>query len=81
MNNLYTGAYIDASYQVSFHLAKGFQRRRLKCERFTDRQTPSDGNSSGCLWQGELKKKKKEYCIKYFLPQVRIKLIKISINM
>jgi hypothetical protein len=49
------------------------------CIKF--RQTPSDGNSSCCLWQGELKKKKKEYCIKYFLPQVRIKLIKISINM
>ena len=81
MNNLYTGPYIDASYQVSFHLAKGFQRRRLKYEKFTDRQTPSDGNSSCYLWQGELKKKKKEYCIKYFLPQVRIKLIKISINM
>jgi hypothetical protein len=30
MNILYTGPYIDASYQVSFHLAKGFQRRRLK---------------------------------------------------
>jgi hypothetical protein len=27
---------IDASYQVSVHLAKGFQRRRLKCEKFTE---------------------------------------------
>jgi hypothetical protein len=27
---------IDASYQVSVHLAKGFQRRRLKCEKLTD---------------------------------------------
>jgi hypothetical protein len=26
----------DASYQVSVHLAKGFQRRRLKCEKLTD---------------------------------------------
>ena len=26
---------IDASYQVSVHLAKGFQRR-LKCEKLTD---------------------------------------------
>ena len=27
---------IDASYQVSLHLAEGFQRRRLKCEKLTD---------------------------------------------
>jgi hypothetical protein len=33
MNNLYRGPSIDASYQVSVHLAKGFQRRRLKCEK------------------------------------------------
>ena len=25
----------DASYQVSVHLAKGFQRRRFKCEKLT----------------------------------------------
>ena len=25
-----------ASYQVSVHLAKRFQRRRLKCEKLTD---------------------------------------------
>jgi hypothetical protein len=36
---------IDASYQVSVHLAKGFQGRRLKCEKLTD-----DGRqSSHCL--------------------------------
>ena len=42
---LYRGPFIDASYQVSVHLAKGFQRRRLKCEKLIDdrRQTPSDG--------------------------------------
>ena len=49
---------------VSIHLAEGFQRRRLKCEKLTDdrrrttdegRRTPSDGKSSPCLWQGELK--------------------------
>jgi hypothetical protein len=47
---------MDASYQVSLHLAKGFQRRRLKCEKLTDdrRRMPSDGKSSHCLWQGEL---------------------------
>jgi hypothetical protein len=30
------GPSIDASYQVSLHLAEGFQRRRLKCEKLTD---------------------------------------------
>jgi hypothetical protein len=36
MNILYRGTSINASYQVSLHLAKGFQRRRLKCEKLTD---------------------------------------------
>ena len=36
MSNLYKGPSIDASYQVSVHLAEGFQRRRLKCENLTD---------------------------------------------
>jgi hypothetical protein len=36
MNNLYRGHAIDASYQVSLHLAEEFQRRRLKCEKLTD---------------------------------------------
>jgi hypothetical protein len=35
MSNLYKGPSIDASYQVSVHLAEGFQRRRLKCEKLT----------------------------------------------
>jgi hypothetical protein len=30
MSNLYSGPGIDASYQVSIHLAKRFQRRKLK---------------------------------------------------
>jgi hypothetical protein len=30
------GPSIDASYQVSVHLAEGFQRRRLKCEKLKD---------------------------------------------
>ena len=57
MSKLYRGSSIDASYQVSVHLAKGFQRRRLKCEKLTNnrRRMPSDGKSSYCLWQGELK--------------------------
>jgi hypothetical protein len=50
MSYLYRGPSIDASYQVSVHLADGFQRR-LKCEKLTDdiRRTPSDGKSSHCL--------------------------------
>jgi signal transduction histidine kinase len=36
MSNLYRGPSIDASYQVSVHLAQGFQRKRLKCEKLTD---------------------------------------------
>jgi hypothetical protein len=58
MSNLHRGHSIDASYQVSVHLAESFQRRRLKCEKQTDdrRRTPSDGKSSYCLWQGLLKR-------------------------
>ena len=36
LRKLYTEPSIDASYQVSVHLAEGFQRRRLQCEKFTD---------------------------------------------
>ena len=56
ISDLYRGPSIDAPYQVSVHLAKGFQRRILKCEKLADdgRRTPSDGKSSPCLWQGEL---------------------------
>ena len=36
MSTLYRGPSIDASYQVSVHLAELFQRRRLKCEKLTD---------------------------------------------
>jgi hypothetical protein len=36
MSNLYREPSIDASYQVSAHLAEGFQRGRLKCENLTD---------------------------------------------
>jgi hypothetical protein len=36
LSNLYRGLSIDASYQVLVHLAKWFQRRRLKCEKLTD---------------------------------------------
>jgi hypothetical protein len=36
ISSLYRGPSIDVSYQVSVHLAEGFQRRRLKCEKLTD---------------------------------------------
>jgi hypothetical protein len=54
--NLYREPFIDASYQVSAHLANWFSRRRLKYEKLTDdkRRPPSDGKSSYCLWQGKL---------------------------
>ena len=44
MGNLNGWPSTDASYQVSVHLPKGFQRRRLKCENLTDdwRQTMDD---------------------------------------
>ena len=43
MSNLYKGPSINASYQVSVHLAEGFQKRRLKCEKLMDdgRRMPS----------------------------------------
>jgi hypothetical protein len=36
MSIINRGPSIDASYQVSVHLAEGFQRRRLKCEKLKD---------------------------------------------
>jgi hypothetical protein len=36
MSILDRGPSKDASYQVSVHLAEGFQRRTLKCEKLTD---------------------------------------------
>ena len=57
MSNLYREPSKDLPYQVSVHLADGFQRRRSKCEQLTENRTrtPRDGKSSLCLWQGELK--------------------------
>jgi hypothetical protein len=34
--HLYRGPSIDASCHVPVHLAMGFQKRRLKCEKLTD---------------------------------------------
>jgi hypothetical protein len=36
MSIFYRGHAIYASYQVSLHLAEGFQRRRLKCAKLID---------------------------------------------
>jgi hypothetical protein len=36
MSNLYKEPSIDAFYKILVYLAKGFQRRRLKCEKLTD---------------------------------------------
>jgi hypothetical protein len=36
ISNLYREPSIDASYQVSVHLARGFQKRILKCEKVMD---------------------------------------------
>jgi hypothetical protein len=57
INNFYRGPSIDASYQVSFHLAKRFQRRRfLEIEQFglavsekIFRNQPI--RNKNCLWQ------------------------------
>jgi hypothetical protein len=38
MEKLYRGPYIDAYCQVWFHLAKLFQRRRLKYEKVNGRR-------------------------------------------
>jgi hypothetical protein len=56
ISNIYRGSSIDASYQVSVHLAEGFQRKRLKHEKLTDdrRRMPSDGKRSPALWAKKL---------------------------
>jgi hypothetical protein len=46
MEKIYREPYIDAYCQVWFHLAKLFQRRRLKYEKVNGRTT-SDGNTPG----------------------------------
>jgi hypothetical protein len=78
ISKFYWGPSIDSSYQVSVHLAKGFQRRRLKCEKLTDdrRRMPSDGKSSHCLWQGELKN-----CIIKCLQNIHLQSVYIEINL
>ena len=50
MEKLYRGLYIDAYCQVWFHLAKLFQRRRLKYEKVNGR-TMDAKTSHGPLGQ------------------------------
>jgi hypothetical protein len=50
MSNLYRGPSIDASYQVSVHLAKWFQRRRFL--EIDQSETRIACGSHICLWIG-----------------------------
>ena len=59
MSNRYKGPSIDASYQASVHLAWGVSEEKIKMWKVNGRRTPSDGKSSHCHWQGELKMKLK----------------------
>jgi hypothetical protein len=43
ISNLYRGPSIDVSYQVSVHLAKQLQKRRLKCEKLMDDEASMKG--------------------------------------
>ena len=80
MSNLHRGPSIDASYHVSVHLGNGFQRRRLKCEKLTDdrRRTPSDGKSSHCLWQGDLKTNQNKNLISPFFFLFKLNIFDMS---
>jgi hypothetical protein len=48
MSNLYRGPSIDASYPVSVHLAKWFQRRRFKKIVQSETRIPCGGHV--CKW-------------------------------
>jgi hypothetical protein len=37
-------------------LAEGVSEEKIQMWKVNGRQTPSDGKSSHCLWQGELKR-------------------------
>ena len=53
--HVYKWIRINASYQVSVHMAEGVSEK-IKMWKVNGRRTPSDGKSSHCLWQGQLKK-------------------------
>jgi hypothetical protein len=50
MSNLYKGPSIDASYQVSVHLAKRFQRRRFL--KIAQSETRIACGGHVCKWIG-----------------------------
>jgi hypothetical protein len=52
MSNLYRGPPIDASYQVSAHLAKRFQRRRFKKKYIDQSETRIACGGHVCKWIG-----------------------------
>ena len=62
MSNLYRGLYTDASYQVSVHLAKWFQRRRF----FRNRPI----RNKNCLWRPRLLTGRDEMSILYGGPSM-----------
>ena len=51
MSNLHRGPSIDAFSSFGW----GVSEEKIKMWKVNGRQTPSDGKSSHCLWQGELK--------------------------
>jgi hypothetical protein len=51
----FLGPSIDASYQVSVHLAEGFQKRRLRCEKLTDDRRQVMAKAHWLLSKGDLK--------------------------
>jgi hypothetical protein len=57
MSNRYRGPSIDVSYQVSFHLAKRFHKKRLKCEKLTDDGLQLIAIAHMAFRSGELKTK------------------------
>ena len=62
ISNLYRGPPIDASYQVSAHLAKRFQRRRF----FRNRPI----RNKNCLWWPSLLTDRDEMCTLYRGPSI-----------
>ena len=62
MSNLYRGPSIDASYQVSVHLAKRFQRRRFKKNRPI--------RNKNCMWRQSLLMDRDEMSNHYRGPSI-----------
>jgi hypothetical protein len=64
MSNSYRGNSIDASYQVSVHLAKRFQRRRFK------KKTPIWNKN--CLWRPYMLMDRDKMCNLYREPSIDV---------